>query len=93
MKIQGFWNTHQKTFGSYTRLLGQSQEEFCDIHQTISKKYPQKTSGTTLEEFWGLHQKTYGTHSTILLEHTGRILGCTPEEFWDIKWRNSGTYS
>jgi hypothetical protein len=107
MKIQGFWDTLQKTSGTCTRLLGHTQEEFCDIHQMISKKYPVRLVAP--------HCKGCGAYTSRLVGHTVRALGHTPadlwdtlqntcrtysnnfgvypEEFWDIQRRNSGTYS
>jgi hypothetical protein len=46
-KIQGFWDALQKTSGTYTRLVGHTQEEFCDTPDNF-QEIPYKTSGTTL---------------------------------------------
>jgi len=66
MKIQGFWDTLQKTSGTYTRLLGLTQEEFLDIYQMISKKY--------LIRLLEPHSKGFATY-------TSRLVGYTPEYF------------
>jgi hypothetical protein len=62
-KIQGFWDTLQKTSGAYARrVLQHTPVDLWETLQNTSRTHI-KNLGVYLEEFWDIQWRNYGTYS------------------------------